>query len=60
MLGIMSAVSGGVLVASLGELRFSWAGVVSQLLGVVGESARLILRPELLLKKGASPWTLSP
>lgn len=59
MLGIMCVISGGVLVASLGELRFSWAGVVYQLLGVVGESARLILAELLLKKRGLAMDPLS-
>lgn len=52
MLTAMCIISGGVLVASYGEINFSWVGVMYQLGGVVGESARLILIEVLLKRKG--------
>eukprot|EP00897_Mesotaenium_endlicherianum_P005956 jgi/Mesen1/5389/ME000268S04586 len=52
MLGIMCLISGGVVVASYGEINFDWVGVVYQLGGVVGEATRLILIEVLLKRKG--------
>lgn len=52
MFGIMSLISGGVVVASYGEVEFHWIGVIYQLGGVIGEAARLILTEILLKRRG--------
>eukprot|EP00850_Spirogloea_muscicola_P017338 SM000148S01015 [mRNA] locus=s148:109584:113215:+ [translate_table: standard] len=52
MLGIMSLISGGVMVASYGEINFSAVGVVYQLSGIMAEAARLILAEILVKRKG--------
>ncbi|KAH7387137.1 hypothetical protein KP509_16G007300 [Ceratopteris richardii] len=59
MFSIMSVISVGVLVASYGEIGFSWVGVVYQLGGVVGEAARLIFIEILLKRKGVKLSPLS-
>eukprot|EP00850_Spirogloea_muscicola_P010232 SM000059S18709 [mRNA] locus=s59:557798:561414:- [translate_table: standard] len=52
MLGIMSLISGGVMVASYGEINFNSVGVVYQLSGIMAEAARLILAEILVKRKG--------
>lgn len=52
MLAIMSVISLGVVVASYGEIDFSWVGVIYQLGGVVGEALRLVCIEILLKRKG--------
>lgn len=52
MLAVMSIISFGVVVASYGEIDFSWVGVVYQLGGVVGEASRLVCIEVLLKRKG--------
>ncbi|PKI47656.1 probable sugar phosphate/phosphate translocator At3g14410 [Punica granatum] len=52
MLLIMSTISLGVLVASIGEINISWIGVVYQMGGVVGEALRLIFMEILVKRKG--------
>lgn len=48
----MLIVSGGVAIASLGELNFVTVGVVLQLLSIMAESTRLTLVQILLQRKG--------
>nr|ADZ04631.1 hypothetical protein [Oryza glaberrima] len=52
MLAIMSVISVGVIVASVGEITISWVGVVYQMGGVVAEALRLIFIEIFLKKKG--------
>lgn len=52
MMGTMSVISGGVLIASYGEVNFNWIGVVYMMGGVVGEAFRLIFIELLLKRKG--------
>ncbi|GJN39744.1 hypothetical protein PR202_gb28881 [Eleusine coracana subsp. coracana] len=52
MLSIMSIISVGVIVASIGEITISWVGVVYQMGGVVAEALRLIFIEIFLKKKG--------
>ncbi|XP_039852748.1 probable sugar phosphate/phosphate translocator At3g14410 isoform X2 [Panicum virgatum] len=52
MLSIMSVISVGVIVASVGEITISWVGVVYQMGGVVAEALRLIFIEIFLKKKG--------
>jgi len=52
MLAIMSVISIGVIVASVGEITISWVGVVYQMGGVVAEALRLIFIEIFLKKKG--------
>ena len=52
MLAIMSIISVGVIVASVGEITISWVGVVYQMGGVVAEALRLIFIEIFLKKKG--------
>lgn len=52
MLSIMSVISVGVIVASIGEITISWVGVVYQMGGVVAEALRLIFIEIFLKKKG--------
>lgn len=52
MMGTMSVISGGVLIASYGEVNFNWIGVVYMMGGVVGEAFRLIFIEILLKRKG--------
>jgi hypothetical protein len=51
MMGTMSVISGGVLIASYGEVNFKWI-VVYMMGGVVGEAFRLIFIELLLKRKG--------
>ena len=52
MLGTMAIISGGVVIASYGEVNFNWIGVVYMMGGVLGEAFRLIFIELLLKKKG--------
>ena len=52
MLAIMSIISVGVIVASVGEITISWVGVVYQMGGVIAEALRLIFIEIFLKKKG--------
>ncbi|POO03219.1 Sugar phosphate transporter domain containing protein [Trema orientale] len=52
MLLIMSVISFGVLVASIGEININWVGVVYQMGGVVGEALRLIFMEIFVKRKG--------
>ncbi|XP_030492175.1 probable sugar phosphate/phosphate translocator At3g14410 [Cannabis sativa] len=52
MLLIMSVISLGVLVASIGEIHINWVGVVYQMGGVVGEALRLIFMEIFVKRKG--------
>jgi drug/metabolite transporter (DMT)-like permease len=52
MLAIMSVISVGVIVASIGEITINWVGVVYQMGGVVAEALRLIFIEIFLKKKG--------
>jgi drug/metabolite transporter (DMT)-like permease len=52
MLAIMSVISVGVIVASIGEITIIWVGVVYQMGGVVAEALRLIFIEIFLKKKG--------
>ncbi|EYU26243.1 hypothetical protein MIMGU_mgv1a006586mg [Erythranthe guttata] len=52
MLLIMSVISFGVLVASVGEISINWVGVVYQMGGVVGEALRLIFMEIFVKRKG--------
>ncbi|KAL5222893.1 hypothetical protein ABZP36_027606 [Zizania latifolia] len=52
MLAIMSVISIGVIVASVGEITIIWVGVVYQMGGVVAEALRLIFIEIFLKKKG--------
>ncbi|XP_062192007.1 probable sugar phosphate/phosphate translocator At3g14410 [Phragmites australis] len=52
MLAIMSVISVGVIVASVGEITISWVGVVYQMGGVLAEALRLIFIEIFLKKKG--------
>lgn len=52
MLAIMSVISVGVIVASIGEITINWVGVVYQMGGVIAEALRLIFIEIFLKKKG--------
>ncbi|KAL4200506.1 hypothetical protein AMTRI_Chr02g211580 [Amborella trichopoda] len=52
MFTIMSVISGGVIVASYGEININWAGVIYQMGGVIGEALRLIFMEILVKRKG--------
>jgi hypothetical protein len=52
MFVIMSIISIGVVVASIGEVTISWVGVVYQMGGVIAEALRLIFIEIFLKKKG--------
>jgi drug/metabolite transporter (DMT)-like permease len=49
-LNLISIISLAVAITSIGELRFNWTGFTFQIVGVVTESARLVLT-NMLLKK---------
>lgn len=52
MFVIMSIISIGVVVASIGEVTIVWVGVVYQMGGVIAEALRLIFIEIFLKKKG--------
>ncbi|KAI1854840.1 hypothetical protein JX265_002479 [Neoarthrinium moseri] len=52
VLGNVLVIAAGVLLSSLGEVRFSWLGFAFQMGGTVAESLRLLLIQGLLSKDG--------